>query len=94
MKAAIRAAKANYEASILQVDVAKQTGKNSEFAYSFEKRRYEMFEKLFKDRQFGGLESELNRDEAKMRSDRSATELKRAEAEIKRAKPHLLPPIP
>ncbi|MEY4190734.1 MAG: hypothetical protein RIR17_1470, partial [Planctomycetota bacterium] len=90
MKAAIRAAKANYEASILQVDVAKQTGKNSEFAYSFEKRRYEMFEKLFKDRQFGGLESELNRDEAKMRSDRSATELKRAEAEIKRAEATLI----
>lgn len=90
MKAAVRAAKANYEASILQVDVAKQTGKNSEFAYSFEKRRYEMFEKLFKDRQFGGLESELNRDEAKMRSDRSATELKRAEAEIKRAEATLI----
>ena len=90
MKAAIRAAKANYEASLLQVDVAKQSGKNAEFAYGFEKRRYEMFEKLFKDRQFGGLESELNRDEAKMRSDRSITELKRADAEIKRAEATLI----
>lgn len=90
MNAAIRAAKANYEASLLQIDVAKQSGKNSEFAYGFEKRRFEMFEKLYKDRQFGGLESELNRDEAKMRADRSATELKRAEVEVKKAEATLI----
>lgn len=90
LQATLRAAKANLEASKLQVEVANQSGKNSEFAYGFEKRRYEMFEKLFRDRQFGGLESELNRDEAKMRSDRAATELKRAEAEIKRAEATLI----
>ena len=90
MNAAIRAAKANYEAALLQIDVAKESGKNSDFAYGFEKRRYEMFEKLYKDRQFGGLESELNRDEAKMRADRSATELKRAEVEVKKAEASLI----
>ncbi len=90
MNAAIRAAKANYDAALLQIDVAKESGKNSNFAYGFEKRRYEMFEKLYKDRQFGGLESELNRDEAKMRADRSATELKRAEVEIKKAEATLI----
>ena len=90
MNAAIRAAKANYDAALLQIDVAKESGKNSNFAYGFEKRRYEMFEKLYKDRQFGGLESELNRDEAKMRADRSATELKRAEVEVKKAEATLI----
>lgn len=90
MNAAIRAAKANYDAALLQIDVAKESGKNSDFAYGFEKRRYEMFEKLYKDRQFGGLESELNRDEAKMRADRSATELKRAEVEVKKAEASLI----
>ena len=90
MNAAIRGAKANYDAALLQIDVTKETGKNSEFAYGFEKRRYEMFEKLYKDRQFGGLESELNRDEAKMRADRSATELKRAEVEVKKAEATLI----
>lgn len=90
MNAAIRGAKANYDAALLQIDVAKESGKNSDFAYGFEKRRYEMFEKLYKDRQFGGLESELNRDEAKMRADRSATELKRAEVEVKKAEATLI----
>ncbi len=90
MNAAIRGAKANYDAALLQIDVAKESGKNSDFAYGFEKRRYEMFEKLYKDRQFGGLESELNRDEAKMRADRSATELKRAEVEVKKAEASLI----
>jgi biotin carboxyl carrier protein len=90
MNAAIRGAKANYDAALLQIDVTKESGKNSEFAYGFEKRRYEMFEKLYKDRQFGGLESELNRDEAKMRADRSATELKRAEVEVKKAEATLI----
>ena len=90
MTAAVGAAKANREAAALLVDVAKQTRKNNEFAQTFEQRRFEMFEKLFKDKQFGGLESELNRDEAKARSDRAATDVKRAEAEIKRAEAAVL----
>lgn len=90
MTAAVGAAKANRAAAALLVDVAKQTGKNNEFALTFEKRRFEMYDRLFKDKQFGGLESELNRDEAKMRSDRAATDVKRAEAEVKRADAALL----
>lgn len=88
--AAVKAAKANREAAALLVDVAKEGRKNNEFALGFETRRYETFDKLFKDKQFGGLESELNRDEAKMRADRAATDVKRAEAEIKRAEAALL----
>ena len=83
--AAVGAAKANRDAAALLVDVAKQTLGNNEFASNFEQRRFEMFDRLFKDKQFGGLESELNRDEAKARSDRSATDVKRADAEVKRA---------
>ena len=49
-----------------------------------------MFDKLFKDKEFGGLESELSRDEAKMRADRATTDVKRAEAEVKRADASLL----
>jgi multidrug efflux pump subunit AcrA (membrane-fusion protein) len=90
MTAAIGAAKANRDAARLLVDVAKQTRKNNEFAQTFEQRRFEMFDKLFKDKQFGGLESELNRDEAKARSDRAATDVQRAEAEIKRAEASVL----
>jgi membrane fusion protein, adhesin transport system len=90
LAAAIGAAKANRDAAGLLVDVAKQTRKNNEFALGFEQRRFEMFERLFKDKQFGGLESELNRDEAKARSDRAATDVKRAEAEVKRAEAALL----
>lgn len=88
--AAVGAAGANRDAASLLVDVAKQNRKNNEFALTFEQRRFEMFDKLFKDKQFGGLESELNRDEAKARSDRSATDVKRAEAEVKRADAALL----
>ncbi len=88
--AAVGAAKANREAAALLVDVAKQSRKNAEFAVTFEQRRFEMFDKLFKDKQFGGLESELSRDEAKMRADRAATDVKRAEAEVKRADASLL----
>jgi multidrug efflux pump subunit AcrA (membrane-fusion protein) len=90
MTASVGAAKANRDAAALLVDVAKQTRKNNEFALTFEQRRFEMFEKLFKDKQFGGLESELNRDEAKMRADRAATDVKRAEAEVKRAEAAVL----
>ncbi len=88
--AAVGAAKANREAAALLIEVAKQVRKNAEFAASFEQGRFEMFDKLFKDKKFGGLESELSRDEAKMRSDRAATDSKRAEAEIKRAEAALL----
>ncbi|MBM3983898.1 MAG: HlyD family efflux transporter periplasmic adaptor subunit [Planctomycetes bacterium] len=89
-EAAVKAAKANRDAAALLVDVAKEGQKNNEFAFGFEKRRYEMFDKLFRDKQFGGLESELSRDEAKMRADRAATDVKRAGAEIKRAEAALL----
>jgi adhesin transport system membrane fusion protein len=88
--AAIRAAKANRDAVAKLVDVADQGRKNAEFAKVFELRRYEMFDKLFRDKQFGGLESELNRDEAKMRSDRAATDLARAEADYKRSEAALI----
>ncbi len=88
--AAVGAARANRDAAALLVDVAKQTRKNNEFALGFEQRRFEMFDKLFKDKQFGGLESELSRDEAKMRADRATTDVKRAEAEVKRADAALL----
>jgi len=88
--AAVGAAKANREAAALLVNVANQGRKNSEFAVTFEQRRFEMFDRLFKDKQFGGLESELSRDEAKMRADRAATDVKRAEAEVKRADASLL----
>lgn len=88
--AAIGAAKANRDAAALLVDVAKQALKNNEFSQTFEHRRFEMFDKLFKDKQFGGLESELSRDEAKARSDRAATDVKRAGAEVKRADAALL----
>jgi len=88
--AAVGAARANRDAASLLVDVAKQTRKNSEFALTFEQSRFVMFDKLFKDKQFGGLESELSRDEAKMRADRAATDVKRAEAEVKRADAALL----
>lgn len=90
MTAAVGAAKANRDAAVLLVDVAKQTRSNNEFAQTFERRRFEMFDRLFKDKQFGGLESELNRDEAKARADRAATDVRRAEAEVKRAEASVL----
>ncbi len=88
--AAILAARANRDASAILIDVAKQSRKNNEFALTFEITRFGMFERLFKDKQFGGLESELSRDEAKMRADRAATDVKRAEAEVKRAEATLI----
>ncbi len=88
--AAVAAAKANRDAALLQVEVARQSRKNAEFAVTFEQSRFEMFDKLFKDKEFGGLESELSRDEAKMRADRATTDVKRAEAEVKRADAALL----
>lgn len=90
LTAAVGAAKANRDAAALLVDVAKQTRRNNDFAQTFEQRRFEMYDKLFKDKQFGGLESELSRDEAKARADRAATDVLRAEAEIKRAEAAVL----
>jgi membrane fusion protein, adhesin transport system len=84
MDAAIGAAKANREAALRMVGVAKESLKNAEFAKTFELNRYKMFENLFTDKAFGGLESKLNRDEAQMRSDRAATEVLRANEDIKR----------
>ncbi|HVK14558.1 MAG TPA: HlyD family efflux transporter periplasmic adaptor subunit [Gemmataceae bacterium] len=83
--AAVGAAKASRDAAALQIEVATEARKNAEFARGFEKSRFDMFERLFTDRKFGGLESELNRDEARMRADRAATDVKRAEADVKRA---------
>ncbi|HEY1068104.1 MAG TPA: HlyD family efflux transporter periplasmic adaptor subunit [Pirellulales bacterium] len=88
--AAVQAAKANRDAAALLVKVAGQAKKNAEFALNFEQRRFDMFDGLFKDEQFGGLESELSRDEAKMRADRSSTDVARTEAERQRAEAALL----
>ena len=85
LDAAVKAAKANREASSMLVDVAKQARANTNFASDFENQRFQMYEKLYQDKRFGGLESALNRDEAKMRADRATTEVKRADAEIKRS---------
>ncbi len=88
--AAVRAATANREAAALLVAVATQGRKNTDFSLAFEKSRSEMFDRLFKDKQFGQLESELSRDEARMRADRAATDVTRADAEVKRAEAGLL----
>lgn len=83
LAAAVGAAKANRDAAALLVAVAEQTLKNNQFAATFERERFEMNDKLFKNEL--GLESRLNRDGAKAQSDRAATDVKRAEAEVKRA---------
>jgi membrane fusion protein, adhesin transport system len=85
LKAAVSAATANVSAAERMVDVARQTKRNNEFAVTFEKLRFQMFDTLFQDKKFGGLESQLNRDEAKMRADRADTDVLRAAAEIDRA---------
>lgn len=90
LTAAVGAARANREAAALMVNVAQQTKKNNEFALDFEQRRYQMFDQLFKNPKFGGLEPELSRDEAKARADRAATDVARAAAEIKRAEATVL----
>lgn len=90
LDAAVKAAKANRDAASIMVDVAKQGRKNAEFALGFEKTRFEMYERLYKDTTLGGLESKLNRDEAQMRSDRAATDVTRAEAEVKRVEAALI----
>jgi membrane fusion protein, adhesin transport system len=86
--AAVAAAKASRDATAQLVDVAKEAKKNNEFAAAFEKLRFEMFDKLHKNPL--GLESGLNRDEAKARADRATTDVKRAEAEIKRSQAAVL----
>lgn len=88
--AAVKAARANRDAAKLLVEVARQSRDNADFTVKFELGRFEMFDRLFKDKKFGGLESELSRDEAKMRADRAATDVKRADAEIRRAEATVL----
>ncbi len=88
--AALKAAEANREAARRTVDVAKQSKANADFALTFEKNRYETFEDLFTNPEFGGLESRLSRDEARMRSDRAQTDTDKADAEIQRALAGLL----
>ena len=88
--AAVKAAEANREAARKSVEVARQTKANAQFALNFEKDRFEMFDDLFTNPQFGGLESRLSRDEARMRSDRAQTDTDKADAEIQRAQATLL----
>jgi adhesin transport system membrane fusion protein len=88
--AAVKAAEANREAARRAIDVARQTKANAEFAKSFEQNRFETFDELFKNPQFGGLESRLSRDEAQMRSDRAQTDIDKAEADIQRSQAALL----
>jgi multidrug efflux pump subunit AcrA (membrane-fusion protein) len=88
--AAVKAAEANREAASRSVDVAKQSKANADFALTFEKNRFETFEDLFTNPEFGGLESRLSRDEARMRSDRAQTDTNKADAEIQRALATLL----
>lgn len=90
MEASIKAAQAKREASAMMVTVSEKSKDNTEFSSQFETKRFQMFDSLFKDKQFGGLESELNRDEAKLRADRAETEVKRAKADVKKAEADLL----
>lgn len=88
--AAVKAAEANREAAVRAIEVAEQAKANAKFAREFEHSRYEMFDDLFSNPRFGGLESKLNRDEARMRADRAVTDADKADAEIARAKAGLL----
>ncbi|MFM8733694.1 MAG: HlyD family secretion protein [Pirellulales bacterium] len=88
--AAVKAAEANREAARKSVEVARQSKANAEFALQFEKNRFETFDDLFTNPNFGGLESRLSRDEARMRSDRAQTDTDKADAEIQRAQATLL----
>ena len=90
MEASIKAAQSKREASAMMVTVSEKSRENTEFNSLFETKRFRMFDSLFKDKQFGGLESELNRDEAKLRADRAETEVKRAKADVKKAEADLL----
>ena len=89
-EAAVKAAEANREAARKAIEVAKQTKANAEFAQVFENDRFDRFDDLFNNPQFGGLESKLSRDEARMRADRAATDTDKAVAEVQRAQASLL----
>ena len=89
-EAAVKAAEANREAARRAIEVAEQAGANAEFAQTFERDRFRMFEDLFNNPQFGGLESRLSRDEARMRADRATTDTDKATAEIQRARAALM----
>jgi adhesin transport system membrane fusion protein len=89
-EAAVKAAEANREAAARAIQVAEQAKANAVFARDFELSRYEMFDDLFTNPRFGGLESKLNRDEARMRADRALTDTEKADAEIAKARASLL----
>jgi adhesin transport system membrane fusion protein len=88
--AAVKAAEANREAAARAIQVAEQAKANAVFARDFELSRYEMFDDLFTNPRYGGLESKLNRDEARMRADRALTDTEKADAEIAKARASLL----
>ena len=88
--AAVKAAEANREAAARVIEVAEQSKANATFARDFELNRYEMFDDLFTNPRYGGLESKLSRDEARMRADRAVTDTDKADAEIARARAALL----
>jgi biotin carboxyl carrier protein len=88
--AAVKAAEANRDAARRSIEVAEQAAANARFAQIFEQNRFQMFEELFNNPQFGGLESRLSRDEARMRSDRSVTDTDKALAEAQRSRAALL----
>ena len=88
--AAVKAAEANRDAAKKAIEVAQQAGANASFALGFERNRFETFDDLFTNPQFGGLESRLSRDEARMRADRAQTDVDRAAAEVQRAQAGLL----
>jgi len=88
--AAVKAAEANREAAQRSIEVAEQAKANAVFASDFERNRFEMFDDLFTNPRYGGLESKLSRDEAQMRADRAVTDTDKAEAEIARARAALL----
>jgi len=88
--AAVKAAEANRDAAARTVDVAEQAKANAVFARDFELSRFEMFDDLFTNPRYGGLESKLSRDEARMRADRAVTDSDKAEAEIAKARASLL----
>jgi multidrug efflux pump subunit AcrA (membrane-fusion protein) len=88
--AAVKAAEANREAAVRVIEVAEQSKANAAFNQDFEQNRYEMFDDLFTNPRFGGLESKLSRDEARMRADRAVTDTDKADAEIARAQAALL----
>jgi multidrug efflux pump subunit AcrA (membrane-fusion protein) len=88
--AAVKAAEANRDAANKAIQVSEQTAANARFAERFEKDRFEMFDDLFTNPQFGGLESRISRDEARMRADRAQTDVDRANAEVQRSQAFLL----